>query len=211
MYFGLNISSFSFEGRTDSISLAKKPANKINGIEFENGEILKTDIAFQQVGIIPNIELAKNSGIKTNKGIIVNEYLETSEKDIFAAGDCIEFNNQIWGIIPPSIEQAKIVANNILAKSKNEFKKYKPTIWQTKLKIAGIDVLSIGEIEPIDSANSEVIWKIDENLNNCRKIILERNKLVGAILIGSGIDSKYFINNMNKEISIQELKQKIFE
>ncbi|MFX1409704.1 MAG: NAD(P)/FAD-dependent oxidoreductase, partial [Promethearchaeota archaeon] len=73
---------------------------RVIGIKLKDGQTIDAEILLIQAGIKPTIDLAKDANIKTNKGILVNEYLETSEKEIYAAGDCIEYKNQIWGIIP---------------------------------------------------------------------------------------------------------------
>ncbi|MFX1476905.1 MAG: NAD(P)/FAD-dependent oxidoreductase, partial [Promethearchaeota archaeon] len=86
----------------------------VSGIKLKGGEKIGADIVLIQAGIRPRIQLAKNAQLATNRGIIVNEFLETSEKDVYAVGDCIEYNNQIWGIIPACMEQSKIVAASVL-------------------------------------------------------------------------------------------------
>lgn len=83
---------------------------RVSGIKLKDGRSFEAGIVLIQAGIRPTINLAKNANIKTNRGIIVNEYMETSEKDVYAVGDCIEYKEQIWGIIPACMEQSKIVA-----------------------------------------------------------------------------------------------------
>ncbi|MFX1391393.1 MAG: NAD(P)/FAD-dependent oxidoreductase, partial [Promethearchaeota archaeon] len=85
----------------------------VKGIKLKGGKELYAEVILIQAGITPTIELAREAGIQTNRGIIVNHFLETSEKDIFAVGDCIEYKNQIWGIIPACMEQSKIVAASV--------------------------------------------------------------------------------------------------
>jgi len=98
-----------------------------------------------QAGIRPTIGIAKEANIQTNRGIIVNEFLETSENDIYAVGDCIEYKNQIWGIIPACMEQSKIVAVSVLGLKKVD---YKGTTPKNTLKIVGLELTSIGIIDP---------------------------------------------------------------
>ncbi len=180
----------------------------VEGIEMENGEIYKTDIIFEQLGIIPNTDLAKISGLKTEKGIIVNEFMQTSNNNIYAAGDCIQYNNQIWGIIPASLEQAKLVASHILG---DEPEPYTPSTWINKLKIAGLDLTCIGPPKPTNEDEADLLWNIDAECNMCRKVIIERDKLTGAILMGEGADTRYFIKNYGKKVDKDEIKHKIHE
>ncbi|MFX1502798.1 MAG: NAD(P)/FAD-dependent oxidoreductase [Promethearchaeota archaeon] len=117
----------------------------VKGIMLKGKDKIDADIILIQAGIKPTIDIAKEANLQTNKGIIVNEFLETSEKDIFAVGDCIEYKNQIWGIIPACMEQSKIVAASVLGlKNVN----YKGTTPKNTLKIVGLDLTSIGNINP---------------------------------------------------------------
>ena len=86
----------------------------VSGIRLKTGEKFDAEMVLIQAGIVPTVDLAKKANIRINRGIIVNEYLETSEKDIYAVGDCIEYKEQIWGIIPACMEQSKIVAASVL-------------------------------------------------------------------------------------------------
>lgn len=181
---------------------------KVQAIEMESGMKVNADMVLQQLGVIPNIELAKNSGINTDKGIIVNEYMQTNLPDIYAIGDCIQFQNQIWGIIPATMDQAKVACSHILGEKTEP---YVPTQWQTKLKIAGLELMSIGSPNPINKDIAEIMWKIDEKSHTCRKVIYENKTLTGAILMGPNADIKYFTQNMGKPVDIEQLKKKINE
>lgn len=183
-------------------------SQSVEGIEMESGHTVKSQIIMEQLGIIPNTELAKKSGLETDKGIIVNEFMQTSDPYIYAAGDCIQFNKQIWGIIPASLEQAKLAAFHILNENP---KPYNPSVWHTKLKVAGLDLICVGSPSPKDEKNAEILTNINPDFYMCRKVIIEKNKLTGAILMGSGGDSRYFINNVGKDVDIEQVKKKINE
>ncbi|WP_457557311.1 NAD(P)/FAD-dependent oxidoreductase [Candidatus Harpocratesius sp.] len=176
----------------------------VKGIQFSSGKMIKCEMILQQMGIIPETYLAKKSGLKVERGIIVNEYMQTSKPDIYAAGDCIQFDKRIWGIIPASMEQAQIVANHILGK---EISPYQGTIWNTKLKIAGISLSCIGTTPPnISSKEKKIIQVIDPENFICKKILIEKSKLTGAIIMGSGSD-KFFRKNLGKVIDLDEINR----
>jgi nitrite reductase (NADH) large subunit len=181
---------------------------KVQGIEMESGLKVDTQMVLQQLGVIPNIDLAKNSGINVDKGIIVNEFMQTNQPDIYAIGDCVQFQNQVWGIIPATMEQAKQAASYIMGEKPAP---YIATQWNTKLKIADLDLTSVGAPNPINKDIAQILWKIDLKTNTCRKAIYEGKKLTGAILMGPNADTKYFIQNMGKEVDIDQLKKKIEE
>ena len=180
--------------------------SKVTGIKLKDGHQLDAGIVLIQAGINPTIDLAKNVGIKTNKGIIVNEYLETSEHDIYAVGDCIEYNNQIWGIIPACMEQSKIIAASIIGAKTKE---YEGTTPKNTLKIVGLDLTSIGIINPVEEeAGSWDILKKSDVKDCCyQKIILKDNKLKGAILFGENKAVSYVYKKMEEEVNKEELRE----
>jgi hypothetical protein len=153
----------------------------VNSIKLKDGRKFDSDIVLIQAGIRPIIDLAKNANIKTDRGIIINEFLETSEKDIYAVGDCVQFKDQIWGIIPACIEQSKIVAASVLELKKV---KYEGTTPKNTLKIVGLELTSIGIIDPIKEEGTgwEILKKSDKKDCCYQKIVLKDNKLKGAIL-----------------------------
>ena len=181
--------------------------NSIEGIKIKDGREIKADIILIQAGIKPTINIAKGAKLTTNRGIIVNQYLETSQKSIYAVGDCIEYKNQTWGIIPACVEQSKIVASAILGINDIE---YKGTVPKNTLKIIGIDLTSIGIFDPEDKdligAGWEILKNIDEKSNCYKKIIIKDNKLKGAILFGEKNAIPYINKNIEKEIEDNELR-----
>ena len=178
----------------------------VTGIRLKGGEEIDADIILIQAGIRPTINLAKDANLVTNKGIVVNEYLETSEKDIFAVGDCIEYNNQIWGIIPACMEQSKIVAASALGLKKVE---YKGTTPKNTLKIIGLELTSIGIIDPSKEVSGgwEILKKADKN--NCcyQKLVLKESKLKGAILFGDTKAISYVYSKMEQNVDKNELRK----
>ncbi|HOJ92552.1 MAG TPA: FAD-dependent oxidoreductase [Dictyoglomaceae bacterium] len=171
------------------------------GLELEDGRKIEGDLLIISAGISPNIALAQNSQITVNKGIIVNEYMETNIENIYAAGDCAEFSGRIYGIIPAALEQSQIVGKNMIG----ERTVYKGTIPSNTLKVTGIDLTSIGEIMP-EGTGYEILKRKDEERGLYRKLIFKENILVGAILLG---DKRKYVNKvLNLIKSREEIKNK---
>ena len=179
---------------------------KVTGIKLKDQRVIEADIILIQAGIRPTTNLAKAGNIDTDRGIIVNEFLETSEKDIFAVGDCIQYKNQIWGIIPACIEQSKIVAASVLGLKKVE---YKGTTPKNTLKIIGLELTSIGIINPSkeEKGGWDILKKADKK--NCcyQKLILKDNKLKGAILFGESQALSYVYKKMEQDVDREEVKR----
>ncbi|MFW9818104.1 MAG: FAD-dependent oxidoreductase [Candidatus Thorarchaeota archaeon] len=178
----------------------------VTGIQLKGGQQIESDIVLIQAGIRPTIDLAKDVGIQTNRGIVVNEFLETSEKDIYAVGDCIEYKEQIWGIIPACMEQSKIVAASALGLKKVD---YKGTTPKNTLKIVGLELTSMGIIDPTQEQGGawEILKKADKKDCCYQKLVLKGSKLKGAILFGDNKAMSYVYNKMEEDVDREELKK----
>ncbi len=181
--------------------------DQVKGIRIKDGREFDADLVLIQAGIKTTIELAKEAGLDVNRGINVNQFLETSAEDVFAVGDCIEYKNQIWGIIPACIEQSKIVANSVL---ENKTLEYVGTVPKNTLKIMGIDLTSIGMFFPEEQDQDGADWEILKNCDtkgNCyKKIVLKDNQLKGAILYGEKEAVPYVTRNIDSEVNEDELR-----
>ena len=204
------IESMGIKVILDSITEEIIGNGSVEKVKIKDKSEIEADIVLIQAGVRPDIGLAKNTGLETNMGIIVNEFLETSDENIYAVGDCIEFKGQVWGIIPACIEQSKIVAASVVGKLKQ---KYVETIPKNTLKIVGIDLTSIGIFDPEDTQLIGAGWKILKNANKKRKyykkVVLEGNKLKGAIIMGAKKAVPYINRNIEKDIQEEELRSAI--
>lgn len=147
-------------------------------ITKESGK-LEADFFVISAGIRSNIDIAKQSGINAERGIIADKNLRTNYDDIFAAGDCAEFNGIIYGIIPAAIEQGKSAAANIIGRQTE----YKGTLFQTTLKVVGIDLTSLGIVNPEGEGYEEVKVKSVAK-GTYRKAVIKDGRVVGAIILG---------------------------
>jgi len=194
----------------DSITEEIVGKDSVEKIRIKNKPEIDTDIVLIQAGVRPDIKLAKEVKLETNMGIIVNEFLETSNEDIYAVGDCIEYKGQVWGIIPACIEQSKIVAAAVVGKLKKE---YSATIPKNTLKIVGIDLTSIGIFDPEDTKQIGAGWQILKNANKkkkyYKKVVLDGNTLKGAIIMGEKKAVPYINRNIEMVIQEEELRSAI--
>ena len=182
--------------------------SKVTGVRLKNGKEMPFQLILQQMGVIPEITLAKESGLETGRGIIVNEFMQTNDPDIYAAGDCVQFNDRVWGIIPASMEQSKLAANHILGLQPEP---YRGTFWYTRLKVAGIKLCCLGQppnAPENEGSGAEILVESDAAIFQSRRIILENNKLKGAVLMGEGSD-RYFMKNLDQEVNRDEIKKEL--
>ena len=113
----------------------------VEGVRFASGEELEADLVVIAAGIRPNVELGRKAGLEVNRGIVVNDYMETSDPHIFAVGECTEHRGQTFGLVAPLFEQGKVLAATITGNSGPVFTGASPA---AKLKIMGVDVFSAG-------------------------------------------------------------------
>ncbi len=151
----------------------------VSGILLDSGKTIQGDLVLISAGIRCNIELANKSGININRGVIVDNHLKTSADNIYAIGDIAEFNGTVYGIIPAAVEQAKDAAENI----KTGKISYKGTVPTNTLKVMEIDLTSVGLVNPEDTKYEE-IKETDKKKGIYKKLVLDKGKIVGAIILG---------------------------
>jgi len=178
----------------------------IKGLKLKGGDELDAEAAIVAAGVRPNIQLASEAGLDTDKGIIVDDYLRTSHEDIYAAGDNVQHNDRIYGIIPASFNQARTAAFNIAGQEK----KYTGTVPSNTLKVVGLDLTAIGIVNPEGEAHTE-IRKADAKKGIYKKIVLKEGKAVGAIWMGT----KENVNAINRivlqQVEVEKWKGSLLE
>lgn len=162
------------------------------GVLLEDGELLPAQTVIVSAGIRPNLELADMLGLEYDKGIKVDEYLQTSRPDIYGAGDVIEFNGITYGLWIAGLEQGKIAGANMTGNKIS----YKGTVLSSTLKVAGIDLASAGNIDEENQYESIIV----ADNNTYKKVVLDDSRVIGCIMLG---DKKNF-NRINKAISTRE-------
>ncbi|WP_336805648.1 assimilatory nitrate reductase electron transfer subunit NasB [Bacillus subtilis] len=194
--------TFLLEKDTVSIS----GTTKADRIHFKDGSSLKADLIVMAAGVKPNIELAVSAGIKVNRGIIVNDFMQTSEPNIYAVGECAEHNGTVYGLVAPLYEQGKVLASHICGVPCEEYQGSAPS---AALKIAGIDVWSAGKIQEDERTTSIKIY--DEQAGVYKKALFVDDKLAGVILFGDTRDKQRLLDSLLKQRDISIVKKQIIE
>jgi len=147
------------------------------GVEMKDGERIDGELVIISAGIRSSVDLARSAELEVNRGVVVDEHLQTSVEDIYAAGDVAEFGGRVYGIIPAALEQARTAALNMLG----ETSIYQGTMFSNTLRVVGIDCASIGTVHP-EGEGYEELRSI--STGGYKKLVLEDGHLVGAILLG---------------------------
>jgi len=168
----------------------------VEGLRFTNGKVYQADMIVIATGIRPNVELATEAGLEVNQGIVVNDYMQTSNPDIYAVGECAEHRGKVYGIVAPLMEQAKVAAGAIAG---NSSLRYEGSVVATKLKVAGIPLASIGNFYE-ESAGCEALVYSDQGASLYKKAVIQGGRVVGAILLGDLDDySRFYEYIKNRE------------
>ncbi|UOR12132.1 nitrite reductase large subunit NirB [Halobacillus amylolyticus] len=152
---------------------------RVEGIRFSDGSEVESGMVIMAVGVRPNIRLAQDSGIETNRGIIVDDFLATHSRDIYAVGECAEHDGMVYGLVKPLYEQGAVLAKHLCRKSTSG---YHGSVLSTQLKISGVDVFSVGQFKA-DHATRAIHYQ-NEIEAVYKKIYFRGNKAIGAVLFG---------------------------
>ncbi|WP_458464186.1 FAD-dependent oxidoreductase [Paenibacillus sp.] len=193
------------EGQGMSFLLARNTQkitgrSQAQGLLFTDGSKLEAQVVIVAVGIRPNVDLARRSGIATNRAIMVDDYMRTSVPDIYAVGECAEHRGISYGLVAPLYEQGKVLARTLCGQETPE---YKGSIPYSQLKVSGVDVFSAGEIggEGMQTA----IQHLDGIRGTYKKVLIQAGKVRGAILFGDTAEGTALLGLVQRGADMAEL------
>jgi nitrite reductase (NADH) large subunit len=161
---------------------------KVTGLELDDGTVLPCDLLVMAVGIRPSTQLAKDTGLTVERGVVVNDQMITSDPDILAVGECVEHNGQLFGLVAPLYDQAEVVAKTLLGIEA----KFVNKEVSTKLKVTGCDLFSAGDFATGEDREDIILH--DRASGFYKRLILKENKVIGAVMYGDTSDGGWFYN-----------------
>ncbi|WP_143305159.1 nitrate reductase [Chitinophaga vietnamensis] len=174
---------------------------RLEGIYLKSGRYVACQAVVMSIGTVPNIELAQAAQLPCNRGVIVNEYLQTADPDIFAIGEIASFNGMLYGITAAAEQQAAVVARFLNGDISSY---YEGSLMMNILKMHGADLCSMGMVEtPKDPAYEEILF-IDRAKRFYKKCIIHQDRLVGAILIGDKTEFLEFRDLIAQRIELSD-------
>ncbi|MGZ3290905.1 MAG: NAD(P)/FAD-dependent oxidoreductase, partial [Xanthobacteraceae bacterium] len=160
---------------------------RVEGVELTDGRRIDADAVIFAAGIRPNVALAKDAGIPVNRGIVVDDCLQTGAPDIFALGECAEHRGICYGLVEPAYEQARVLARHLSGGSAT----YGGSVVATNLKVSGVSVFSAGDF--MGAEGSEAIVLSDARGGAYKKLVLSAGRLTGAVLVGDTADALWYL------------------
>lgn len=155
-------------------------AETVTGLRKKDGELLPADMVLISIGIMPNFTLAEDAGLEVNRGILVNDRLQTSDDNIFAAGDVAEHRSRIYGHWYASAEQGKIAGQNAAGADIV----YNGTVPSSILKVTEVELTSLGQFNKKHKDDIEIV-SIPKEGDGYKKLILRKDKIIGAVIFGN--------------------------
>lgn len=176
---------------------------EVDGVRFKDGEIIGAEMVVVSCGIRPNVELAKRAGLEVNRGIVVNDYMETSDPNIYAVGECVEHREKVYGLVAPLWDQGKVLAATITG---DKGPIYEGSVLATKLKVMGIELFSAGDFK-VEEPEKEIVSFEDHAFGIYKKLVVQNDKVIGAILIGDSSDSNRFLDMIRSGKKVKDKRQ----
>ena len=172
----------------------------VEAVELADGSRIEADAVIFAAGIRPNVALAKEAGIAVNRGVVVNDLMQTSSSDIFALGECAEHRGTCYGLVEPAYEQARVLARHLAGRPAA----YQGSVVSTNLKVSGVSVFSAGDF--MGGEGSESLVLSDRRRGTYKKLVIADGRLTGAVLIGDTVDALWYlelIRNRDKVAAIR--------
>jgi len=192
--------TFLMAAQTEAI-LGEK---EVRAIRFRDGLEIPADLIVMAVGIRPNIELAKTAGIHCERGVVVNDTMQTFDPSIYAVGECVQHRGDLFGLVAPSFEQAKVCANQLAEVGTG---RYQGSVTSTKLKVTGIDLFSAGDFKGGDGFEELILQ--DPSRGVYKKLVVKDNRIRGAVLYGDTVDGGWYFQLMKEATDIQSFRESI--
>ena len=176
----------------------------VTGVRFADGTQVPADLVVMAVGIRPNITLAKDSGIHCERGIVVNDTMQTFDPKIYAVGECVQHRGECYGLVAPLFDQAKVAANHL---AQMGIGRYEGSVTSTKLKVTGVDLFSAGEFN--EGVGDETLVLQDPSQGVYKKLVIRDNKVKGAVLYGDTIDGSWYFTLLREGTDISAFRSTI--
>ena len=179
----------------------------VTGLQFKDGDVLDCDMLVISAGIRPNVDLARMAGLHVRRGILVNDSLTCrNDQDIYAIGECAEHRGQVYGLVAPLWDQARVLAERLTGRNAESL--YEGSRVSTKLKVMGVELAVAGDKDPLDE-DDEVVTYVEPNRNVYKKVIVRDGKVTGAILLGDGLTMPRILQAFDRGEALPENRSEL--
>ncbi len=177
---------------------------RVERVRFKDGIELPADLVVMAVGIRPNLALAKKAGLHCERGIVVNDTMQTYDPRIYAVGECVQHRGQTYGLVAPLWEQARVCANHL---AHHGIARYLGSVTSTKLKVTGIDVFSAGDFNGGEGCE-EIVLR-DRGRGVYKKLVVKDNRVRGAVMYGDTTDGAWYFQLLRESTDVSAFRDAI--
>mgnify|MGYP003632404797 CR=1 FL=1 len=193
-----------FKLNSKTTALKADEHGHVKSIVFSDGVELPAELVVMAVGIRPNIELAQKVGLHCERGIVVNDTLQTFDPKIYAIGECIQHREALFGLVAPIWDQAKVAANHLAGYG---ISIYRTQASSTKLKVTGIELFSVGDFHGDDDSDTLIFQ--DPKRGIYKKVVLKEDKIIGSVMYGDTIDSSWYFKLLKDGTSVADFRDSL--
>ncbi len=186
---------------TGANSAAILGEGRVRALALKDGRELPADLLVMAVGIRPNTALARAAGLAVGRGVLVDDTMATSDPHVFAIGECIEHRGEVFGLVAPIWDMAKICADHVTGTAQSA---YAPSATGTRLKVTGIDMFSAGDFTG-DEACDEIVFR-DVARGVHKRLVLRDDRLVGAVLYGDATDASWYFDLLRDATDVSAMR-----
>lgn len=185
----------------------------VRGIRLKGGREIEGDIVVIAIGVVPNAPFAKKAGIEMNRGILVDDHMETNIKGIYAAGDVAEAKQFLYEqkmllpIWPDAYKQGRVAGYNMIGVERV----YDGGLAMNSIELFGVSTISAGAHTPQNPEEYEFLIEVDEKRYRYRKITLKDNKVVGFIFVGDIDRAGIFVGLIKDKVDVSSFKDKLLK
>jgi nitrite reductase [NAD(P)H] large subunit len=194
------VESLGIEVRMCAESQCIEGASRVEALRLKDGHRIAADAVVFAVGILPNTALARDAGIRTARGIVVDDTLQCSEPGIYAIGECAEHRGRCYGLVEPAYEQARLLARRLAG----EEIAYVGSVLATNLKVSGVNVFSAGDFLGGDGA--ETIRLSDPGAGVYKKLVIRGRQLTGAVLYGDTSEGLWYLDLIRTGADVEAIR-----
>jgi nitrite reductase (NADH) large subunit len=178
---------------------------RVTAVKFKDGSQVTADLVVMAAGIRPNTALAESIGLHCQRGIVVNDTMQTvTDARIYAVGECASHRGTAYGLVAPLFEQAKVCATHL---AQFGIGRYTGSQVSTKLKVTGVDLFSAGDFMGGDGAEQVVLS--DPAAGVYKKLVIKDGKLVGACLYGDTVDGNWYFKLLREGRAVKDIREKL--
>jgi nitrite reductase (NADH) large subunit len=178
--------------------------DRARGLRFADGSEIEADLVVMAVGIRPAMDLAQKAGLYCERGLVVNDTMQTYDPRVYSVGECVQHRGECYGLVAPLFEQAKVAANHL---AKLGIARYEGSVTSTKLKVTGIDLFSAGEFNEEDGDETLVLQ--DPAQNMYKKLVVRDNRIKGAVMFGDTMDGTWYFQLLREGTDISAFRHSI--